>query len=162
MPTPGGVTRLDVALPDVELVDQHGRVVRLAGLGPALLTFGYGHCATVCPTGVRDLLRISRTASPAGLPVIVLTLDPWRDVPERLPSIATEWGFSVTDPDRVLSGRPEVVELVLDRLGIARRRDPITGDIDHVTVVMGLDASGTIHWRRDGGWGAIRDLSNAR
>lgn len=150
LPTSGGVTALDLPAPDVELVDQRGGLVRLAELGPALLTFGYGHCTTVCPTGVRDLLRSSRTAGSTGLPVIVLTLDPWRDVPERLPSIAAEWGLVVTGRDRVLSGSPETVEQVLDQLGIARRRNPVTGDIDHVTAVMGLDAHGRIQWRRDG------------
>jgi cytochrome oxidase Cu insertion factor (SCO1/SenC/PrrC family) len=53
--------------------------------------------------------------------------------------------------DRLLSGPVENVEAVLDALGIAHRRNEVTGDLDHATTVFVLESSGRIAWRGDGG-----------
>jgi cytochrome oxidase Cu insertion factor (SCO1/SenC/PrrC family) len=79
---------------------------------------------------------------------VVITLDPWRDAPEQLPGIVQHWQLG--PHDRVLSGPVKEVDRVLDELGIARRRDPQTGDIVHTSTVMLLDEKGSIAWRVDG------------
>ncbi len=140
------------------LTDQQGRRTSLADFPgrPVLLTFAFGHCTTVCPTIVHDMRIAREAANRPEVPLLVLTLDPWRDTPARLPSLATGWALGTED--RVLSGSVEEVGHTLDALGVARRRDGRTGDIDHVGTVMILDNRGYIRWRLDGGWGQVREL----
>jgi hypothetical protein len=57
----------------------------------------------------------------------------------------------------VLAGSLEEVERALDALGVGRRRDGTTGDIDHTGTMMALDHRGIIVWRRDGGWGPVKE-----
>lgn len=152
------LTRMDQAIPRTTLVDQDGRRMSLADLQGRrfLLTFAYGHCTTVCPTIVTDLRTARRNAGRAELPLVILTLDPWRDTPERLSGMARHWG--VEPGDRVLSGGVRDVELVLDELGIGRRRSETTGDIDHGTTVMLVNERGRVTWRLDAGSGGIPAL----
>lgn len=143
--------RVDRAAPDIALIDQHGRNVRLAdfrGRG-AVLTFVFGHCETVCPAIVHSLRAMRAKSNQASLPIVVVTLDPWRDTPERLPWLANHW--QLTGDDRILSGSIADVEQFLDELDIARRRDLNTGEIVHGSTVMLLDENGYISWRADGG-----------
>ena len=70
--------------------------------------------------------------------------------------IVTAWELG--PDDRVLSGSIESVERVLDALGVQRRRDGRTGDLEHATVVMVTDARGHVVRRLDGGWGRLSEL----
>lgn len=97
-----------------------------------------------------------RNAGRAELPLVILTLDPWRDTPERLFGMARHWG--VEPGDRVLSGGVGDVELILDELRIDRRRSETTGDIDHGTTVMLVNERGRVTWRLDAGSGGIPAL----
>lgn len=155
---PGVPTRLDFSPPATPLVDQHGARVSLADLRgrPALLTVAFGHCATVCPTIVSDLSRVRRTAGRPDVQLLVVTLDPWRDTPDRLSSVAAHWDLGIGD--RVLSGSVADVEHVLDALGIGRRRNETTGDIEHGGTVMLVNSRGRVEWRIDGGWDRVGDL----
>ena len=155
---PGVPTRLDLSPPATALVDQHGAPASLADLRgrPALLTVAFGHCVTVCPAVVDDLSRARRTAGRADVQLVVVTLDPWRDTPDRLSSLATHWDLGAGD--RVLSGSVANVERVLDALGIGRRRNETTGDIEHGGTVMLVSSRGRIEWRIDGGWDRVGEL----
>jgi hypothetical protein len=82
------------------------------------------------------------------VPLIVVTVDPWRDVPSRLPSIAAGWGLA--PGDRVLSGSIEDVNAVLDAWGIARRRDAATGDVAHARTAVVIEKGGRAAVRLDG------------
>ena len=147
---PGGFQKVDRPAPPLMLVDQHGQPTSLSGLRGenVLLAFAYGHCATVCPAIVSEL-RVARRESKTDARIVILTLDPWRDTPERLPTLATHW--QLAERDQVLSGTVEDVERTLDALAIGRKRNETTGDIDHGTTVMLIDADGRIAWRVDGG-----------
>lgn len=136
--------------PTVSLIDQHGAATSLADFrgSRALVTFAFGHCTTMCPAIVSDLKAARRTARREDLPIVVVTLDPWRDTPERLQTIVQHWQLG--PQDRVLSGSIPEVERLLDEFGIARRRDLRTGDIIHTSTVMLLDEKGSIAWRVDG------------
>jgi cytochrome oxidase Cu insertion factor (SCO1/SenC/PrrC family) len=155
---PGVPVRLDLPVPATLLVDQHGARVSLADLRgrPALLTVAFGHCATVCPRVVNDLRRARRAAGRDDVPLVVVTLDPWRDTADRLPSIAAHWTLGAGD--RVLSGSVANVEQVLDSLGIGRRRNETTGDIEHGGTVMLVSSRGRVEWRIDGGWDRAGEL----
>ncbi|MEZ4585454.1 MAG: SCO family protein [Gemmatimonadales bacterium] len=157
-PDPGVVRRDLGAVPDFVLTDQHGgSVTRDDFRGrPLLLTFAFGHCGTVCPAIIRDLLAARADAGRSDLPLVVVTLDPWRDSPELIASVAERWRLA--GEDRVLAGPVEEVNRVLDGLGISRRRDGATGGVDHQATVIGVDAEGRIVWRLDGGWAGVRGL----
>ena len=154
--------RVELEAPALRLVDQHGRAVSLAEWRgrPAVVTFAFGHCATVCPVVVNDLRAARRRANRSDVAIVIVTLDPWRDTPERLATLAQHWSLGAND--RVLSGSVEEVEAVLDGLGIARRRNETTGDVDHATTVFVLGSDGRIRWRGDGGIGGVEGLLASR
>jgi cytochrome oxidase Cu insertion factor (SCO1/SenC/PrrC family) len=158
---PGTPTRLDQDASRIVLTDQFGGRTSLAGLNRqrVLVTFAFGHCGTVCPTLVHDLLAARARGRHLSVPLVIVTLDPWRDTPERLPALAAQWGLG--NSDRILSGTVVEVERSLDLLGIARRRNETTGDIDHIGTVLLVDARGHIVWRVDGGWGRVDELMAA-
>lgn len=144
------LNRLSDAPRPFALVDQAGDTVTLEKLRgrPVLLTFAYAGCTTVCPLVVNDVLGarddlLARETLPARRPVVlVVTLDPWRDTPSRLPSIAARWGMS--GDAHVLSGGVEEVERVLNAWRVPRARNEQTGDLSHPTVVYVIGVDGKI------------------
>lgn len=155
---PGVLVAMDVDLSAHVLVDQRGRRTSLADFSgqPVILTFAFGHCATVCPAVVHDVRAARVAANRTDVPMVVITLDPWRDTPEHLPMIASAWELDAQD--RVLSGSVDEVSRALDALRVQRRRDERTGDIEHVSVIMVTDARGHVVQRLDGWWGQVREL----
>ena len=142
------VPRLDRPAAELGLVNQRGETVALADLagGPAIVTFAFGHCADICPMVVSGA-RLAREQAleanaAAAIPLVVVTLDPWRDTPARLNELAVRWDLG--SGDQLLSGSVEEVEAVLDAWNVARQRDPLSGDIAHPALVYLLDGGGTI------------------
>jgi cytochrome oxidase Cu insertion factor (SCO1/SenC/PrrC family) len=74
--------------------------------------------------------------------VVVVTLDPWRDTPARLPHVAQMWKLG--EDAHVLSGTVDEVEATIDRWGFARSRDLTTGEITHPTLVYVVDGDGRL------------------
>jgi protein SCO1/2 len=149
------LTRVSDAAPAVSLTDQFGRVVSLESFRgrPVIVTFAFAHCETVCPLIVEDVLAARRLIDGAPLPVLVLTLDPWRDTPARLPSIAASWRL---DSDaHVLSGPPDAVERTLNAWRVPRARNQKTGDITHPSIIYLVDADSRIAYVVTGGAEAI-------
>ncbi len=145
--------RLDQEPGPLGLVDQSGRQVTLERFRgrPVLVTFAFGHCETICPVVVEASLeardRIAETGA-ADPVVVVITLDPWRDTPSRLPHLAEQWKL---DRDaHVLSGPVETVERVLDDWNVARDRDPATGDVIHPALVYVVDREGRVAFASTG------------
>lgn len=165
---PATYPRLDRRLPPVDLVDQGGAAFgwgRVAGR-PTLLTFGFGHCATICPMTVMNARQVQDRFAAEGrdLALVVITLDPWRDTPARLPSLARQFHLVASDAveeDRayMLSGTVEGVNAALDALQVARQRVPGTGDIVHPALVYLLDADGTIVYAASGHADLIEELA---
>jgi protein SCO1/2 len=151
--------RIDRPAPPLELVDQVGVRFDLADLRgrPVLVTFGFAHCTTVCPRTVREALEAARALAELDAVVVVVTLDPWRDTPARLPSIAEVWGLAPRD--RVLSGEVARVEAVLDAWEIGRSRDRQTGDIVHPAVTYVVDGAGRVAYRTPGDAGTLVRLT---
>lgn len=144
------LTRVNDAPAALALVDQRGEEITLERFRgrPVLLTFAYAHCETVCPLVVADVLGGNRRAGGRAA-VVVVTLDPWRDTPSRLPAIARAWGFD--ESAHVLSGEPERVERTLNAWRVPRVRNERTGAIAHPSVVYVLDSSGRIAYVVTGG-----------
>jgi len=133
------------------LVDQRGAPFTLASLGgrPALVTFAYAHCTTVCPLLVRAALDArAEVAAGTELAVVALTLDPWRDTPARLPDMAGRWGLG--EGDFVLSGDVAAVEAALDAWGVPRDRDERTGELSHPALTFLVEGDGTVAYATAG------------
>jgi cytochrome oxidase Cu insertion factor (SCO1/SenC/PrrC family) len=155
--------RLDRPAPALGLVDQSGARIELAALRgrPALVTFAFAHCEAVCPAIVRQVVeaqqRVRDSAGAERAPrVVVVTLDPWRDTPSRLPSLAA--GFGLGKDGFVLSGGVDEVNALLDRWNVARGRDEKTGEVAHPPLVYVLDAEGRIAFAATGGSEALVEL----
>lgn len=148
---PEAYPRLDREAPPLALRDHRGETVSLEPFRgrPILLTFAYAHCQTVCPLLVREVQAVRRRL-PASEPVVlVVTLDPWRDVPSRLPHIAASWGFE--GDELLLGGTVGEVEEVLEAWNVASFRDTATGEIEHASLVYLLDRDGRIAFATAGG-----------
>ena len=170
---PATYPRLDRPLPEVAgLVDQRGDVFdweRVAGRA-TLLTFGFGHCATVCPMTVMNARQVQDRFRAEGheMALVVITLDPWRDTPARLPALARQFHLGAR-PDAgedgalvtsyLLSGSIEAVNAALDALQVARQRVEDTGDIVHPALVYVLSPEGTIAYAASGHADLIEELA---
>jgi cytochrome oxidase Cu insertion factor (SCO1/SenC/PrrC family) len=159
--TPETYPRLDRTFPDMAgLVDQHGQPFSLDRLGgrPALLTFAFAHCETVCPLVVRSAVAArGELADQRDFAVVALTLDPWRDTPSRLPALAEQWALA--PGDLVLSGSVEDVEDVLTAWGVARERDDATGNVNHPALVFLVEPDGRVAYASTGATGQLVALA---
>jgi protein SCO1/2 len=151
-------TSRSVEVPPLLLVDQHGRQFDLRALAgkPVLVTFAFAHCETMCPTAIRELLRIRAESGRGDIPLVVVTVDPWRDVPSRLESIATAWRLA--PDDRVLSGDIADVNAALDAWGIVRQRDETTGEVVHPVAAVLVQPGGAKATRFDGSFEGLRGM----
>jgi protein SCO1/2 len=141
----GSAERLSGFLPPLALVDQRGESFTPARLGgrSAVLAFAYAHCATICPTLIQDLARARGTGDQPAL--VVVTLDPRRDLPSRLPDIARAWDLA--PGDFLLSGSIAAVESVVTAWQVPWSRDSLTGEITHGTPLFVLNRRGRPAWR---------------
>lgn len=144
------LTRVNDPAPAVALTAQTGEVVTLEQFRgrPVLVAFAYAHCETVCPRIVSDVLTARRVSAPLDPVVLIVTLDPWRDTPRRLPAIAQLWGL--TGESYVLSGPPADVEHTISRWRVPRTRNLRTGDISHPSVIYVIGADGRIAYAVSG------------
>lgn len=134
--------RQDRPAPPLALVDQYGDTVRLQDFRGrrAIVVAAYGHCETVCPLIVHDAKEARARVPDAAL--LIVTLDPWRDTPSRLPYLAQSW--QLPPGAHLLSGDVETVEQTLDAWGIARSRNERTGEILHPVSVYLIDRLGRL------------------
>jgi protein SCO1/2 len=140
----GQLTRLNDPAPAFALTDQFGRTVTLDAFKgrPVIVTFAFAHCDTVCPLIVSDVLTARRQIEAPPPPILVITLDPWRDTPTRLATIASAWGLD--GEAHLLSGSPDQVERTLNAWRVPRMRNQKTGDISHPSIVYVVGANGRI------------------
>lgn len=150
--------RIDRPAPALGLVDQRGdtlRIERFRG-GALLVAFAYGHCTTICPVIVHDVLEAQRLLGAARPPAVIVTLDPWRDTPDMLPTIAAMWQLGAGA--FVAGGDTLTVERALDAWQVPRARDLTTGDVTHGTLIYVVDAAGRIRYAVPGNAKLIANL----
>jgi cytochrome oxidase Cu insertion factor (SCO1/SenC/PrrC family) len=158
---PSTYPRLDRPAPPLRLMSHDGTERDLESLAgsPVLVTFAYAHCETVCPLVVKQVLTAQDMLANTGIAanLLVVTLDPWRDTPSRLPSMAASWGLPA-EGAWVLGGAVDDVEAVLDAWDVPRSRDLSTGEVMHPSLVYVIDRSGRIAFAVTGGAAAIASL----
>lgn len=145
------LTRINDTPAALDLIDQHGEHVTLDRFKgrPVLVTFAYAHCETVCPMIVHDVMFAAEKVAAQAPVVLIVTLDPWRDTPSRLPAVAAQWG--ATRDAHILSGAPDDVDRVLNAWRIPRVRNERTGDLSHPSVVYVINREGKITYALPGG-----------
>ncbi len=143
---PEGYPRTDRPAPELALVDQTGESVTLESLRgrPVLLTFAYAHCQTICPVIVRTVSFAADRLGDLRPAVVVVTLDPWRDTPSSLPSLAKSWKLDELGQAHVLSGDVAEVQAVLEAYEVPADRDSNSGEITHPALVYLLGPDGMI------------------
>jgi protein SCO1/2 len=136
--------RMHVAAPPLVLLGHRGDTVRLEQFRGrvVLVAFAFGHCETACPLVMHDAMRVVRETPDVAPVLLVVTLDPWRDTPARLPHIAKAWALD--GAGLLLGGAVEDVERTLDGWRIARARDPDTGQITHPAELYVIDRAGRL------------------
>jgi protein SCO1/2 len=137
-------SRLDRPAPPLALTDQHGDTVTLARFHgrPVVVAFAYAHCTTVCPVVVREMLDARTRFGAAAPPLLIVTLDPWRDTPARLSHIADTWHLE--PGTHVLSGSVDDVNRALDAWEVPRSRDTSTGEVTHPVFVYIVGPDGRL------------------
>ncbi len=158
-PVAGGaaLTRINDPAPALALVDQHGDTVALEQFAgrPVLVTFAYAHCQTVCPLVVHEAIEALQASADRRPALVIVTLDPWRDTPARLPTIAEGWELG--RDAHVLSGDVDAVERVLSNWRIPRIRNESTGDLSHPAMVYVVSPSGRLAYALPGGVTALAE-----
>jgi cytochrome oxidase Cu insertion factor (SCO1/SenC/PrrC family) len=149
------LTRVNDEAPALTLDDQHGQPVSLDRFRgrPVIVTFAYGHCETICPLVVSDVLAAQRQLADRSAAVIIITLDPWRDTPSRLAAIASNWNMG--PETHFLSGPPAVVERTLNAWRVPRVRNEKTGDLSHPPIIYIIGPDGRIGYVVQGNASAI-------
>jgi protein SCO1 len=132
---------------EVALTDQHGRTSPWSGRRgkPQLVSMFYTSCQYICPLIVDSGKAIERQLSPAQqarLGILLVSMDPSRDTPAKLKSVA---GARKLDPARwtLASPPPDDVRAIAGVLGI-RYRALADGEFNHTSALVLLDADGRV------------------
>jgi protein SCO1/2 len=126
-----------------------GQRFRLSGFRgkTVLLYFGYTSCPGICPTTLADVHQALSTLPPkraSKVQLIMVTVDPERDTPEKLAAYVTHF-----DPTFLgATGTPAEIAAVTRLYGIYVRRGEGTAAtgylIDHTSMVFAIDPRGYV------------------
>ncbi len=147
----------DDQLPDATVTAPlEDRSVALRDLNvPAVFTFFFSHCQTVCPVLVSSLREIQTHASNNGyddqIALVPITFDPERDTAERLRTYAEEMNVDA-DAENWQFLRPDSVEkansVIQDEFGVEFKKQPQEeGDgymFDHRSLIVLTNAEGYV------------------
>ncbi len=151
LPFPAEGLRTSLNPPDFTLINQNGDTISLKDFRGevVLITAVYATCGSTCPMILDQAKRALTALTPEeteSLKILAITLDPETDTPEMLKIL--EKGQKVSAPlVNFLTGEPDYVNDVLDRLNVARTRDPKTGIISHANLFLLVDRKGKLAYR---------------
>lgn len=139
--------RYDDGTPQFNLVNQYQQTVTLESLRgrPLILTFAFAHCGSICPGLVSTVMEGANTYSGERPVVVFITLDPWRDTPSSLPTLAKQW--QLKPGDHVLSGPVDEVYRVIEAYKVTTARNTRNGDISHPGMAFIFDSEGRLIYR---------------
>jgi cytochrome oxidase Cu insertion factor (SCO1/SenC/PrrC family) len=137
LPFPAEALRTAYRAPEFRLTNQAAEPVDLSELrgNVVLLTATYASCPHTCPLLLAQSKNAIAELTPEereDLRVIAVTLDPERDSVDILAELARLQEMPAP-LFNLVTGEPAQVERVLDEMGVARKRDPETGIIDHAS-----------------------------
>jgi protein SCO1/2 len=143
-----GITTEAPQAAEFALTAQDGARVRLSDFRGkmALLYFGYTSCPGVCPTTLAEINQTLKAmgASAARVQVLMVTVDPERDTPERLRTYMAHFNSAFIG----LTGTPKEVAAVASKYGIYYKKgeQSARGDylVDHTSMVIVIDAAGRV------------------
>jgi protein SCO1/2 len=146
LPFPAEELRTAYHAPQLRLGNHLGESVDLAALqgDVVMLTAIYASCGHTCPailTQAKGAIAQLAPEEREDLRVLAVTLDPEHDSPEVLARLAGNHGMQAP-LYHMLTGAPTDVERVLDRMQVARQRDPETGVITHANLFLLIDSLG--------------------
>ena len=151
LPFPAESLRTAYAPPELVLTNQLEETVDLASLrgNVVVLTAVYASCPHTCPAVLSQAKAAIAEIDPAGredLRLVAVTLDPKNDSPQVLAGLARNHGLDAPLWNLV-TGDPAEVESTLDRMQMARERDPETGVINHANLFLLVDRNGRLAYR---------------
>jgi protein SCO1 len=131
--------------PEFVLTSADGAVAKSDFQGQlVVLSFGFTRCPDVCPDTVSRLARAVRQLDPEQaqqVQVVVVSVDPWRDSPERIHTYAQAFHPTFVG----VSGTPEEIAAVAAGYGIFFERAELdSGDytVDHTAATTVLNRRG--------------------
>lgn len=145
-PLPDAYPVLNQPASDFDLIDQSGARISPKSFGgkTVLLTFAFAHCKTICPAIINQNAIVLKDLDGYPVELLIITLDPWRDTPATLASMAKKW--KLPPNAHVLSGNvPEVIR-VLNNYNVPWKRDEKTGDVSHPALTYVIHPNGTISY----------------
>jgi len=151
LPFPAEELRTAYEAPEFAFTNQLNEPIELAALrgNVVILTAVYASCSQACPvilsqakSAVAELSLEERD----DLRLVAVTMDPDNDSPMVLAHMAKNHDLQAPLYNLVTGDTPEV-ERVLDRMQIARERDPETGVISHVSLYLVIDREGRVAYR---------------
>jgi protein SCO1/2 len=137
------------AAPEVVLRAHDGTEFRLSRYrgDVVVLNFGYTFCPDVCPTTLAELAQVRARlgAAAARVRVAFVTVDPERDVPERLRAYMQAFDRTFVG----LTGTPEQLAAVQKAYGVVARKHTPRGTsaaylVDHSAAVYVIDPDGRL------------------
>ena len=151
LPFPAEELRTSHDAPQFELTNQLRQTVGPAAFegNVVILTAVYASCPHTCPLILTQAKRAIAELSPeerADLRVIAVTMDPEHDSPDVLHRLAQNHGME-SPLYNLVTGASADVEPLLDRMEIARQRDPETGIINHANLFLLIDREGRVAYR---------------
>lgn len=149
----------DRAVPDIPLVDQHGKAAPLTSFRGKVVVLSpfMSLCQETCPITTGAFIQLHRAVEAAGLggkvAFVEATVDPWRDSPARLLAYQKMAGIGW---DHLLTGTPADIAKLWKFFGVYYKRvpepsppgidwwthKPLTYDVQHQDAVFFLDQSG--------------------
>ena len=109
-----------------------------------LMSFGFTHCAAVCPTTLATLAQARQALGPqaSAVQVVFVTVDPERDDPAQMKTY-----LAAFDPSFVGgAGKPEVLAAMRKNYGVVANKVPMTGGyaVDHTSSIFLIDRDGKL------------------
>ena len=109
-----------------------------------LLSFGFTHCAAVCPTTLATLAQARRRSArrPTAVQVVFVTVDPERDLPAQMKAY-----LAAFDPSFIgATGRPEALAAMRKDYGVIADKVPMGGSyaVDHTSSIFLIDRDGRL------------------
>ncbi len=151
LPFPAEELRTAYEAPQFALTNQVRETVGPAAFegNVVILTAVYASCPHTCPLILTQAKGAIAELSPEereGLRVIAVTMDPEHDSPDVLHKLAQNHGME-SPLYNLVTGASADVEPLLDRMEIARQRDPETGIISHANLFLLIDREGRVAYR---------------